>query len=146
MRRDEMARAAAVYCHPRLSSITTSNTNVNFEGGGDITQIFAIPRGAAVDVRNGTVTIEGTATELSPISPYEGTPGLLTDQSEKPVPVERLPVHEIDVSNVTPMRRRDEVPDCDQVTNPANTLILLSGPALEACLGNRRVTNHANLA
>jgi hypothetical protein len=99
MRRDEMARAAAVYCHPRLSSITTSNTNVNFEGSGDITQILAVPRGAAVDVRNGTVTIEGEATELSSIEPYAGTPAL-TDQSQ-PAPAEPLPVHEVDTENVT---------------------------------------------
>jgi hypothetical protein len=112
MRRDEMARAAAVYCHPRLSSITTSNTNVNFEGGGDITQIFAIPRGAAVDVRNGTVMIEGSASELTPIEPYPGTAPLLTDQSQ-PAPIEPpLPVRELEVENVTRLdqfkAKRDE--------------------------------------
>jgi hypothetical protein len=108
MRRDEMARAAAVYCHPRLSSITTSNTNVNFEGGGDISlQIFAVPRGALID-QSGKVVIDGESAELARVEPYVGTPPLeLTDQSQ-PTPAEPLPVHEIDVSNVTVLRKRDE--------------------------------------
>ena len=105
-----MARAAAVYCHPRLSSITTSNTNVNFEGGDvNFTQIFAVPRGALID-QSGKVVIDGEATELTPVTPYEGSPSLsaITDQSQ-PAPIaERLPVLEVDTTNVTPMRRRDD--------------------------------------
>jgi hypothetical protein len=75
-RRDEMARAAAMYCHPKLSSITTSNTNVNFEGGGDISlQIYALPRGALID-KSGKVVLDGEGAELTPIEPYAGTPGI----------------------------------------------------------------------
>jgi hypothetical protein len=43
-------------------------------------------------------------TELSAVEPYPSTPAL-TDQSEKPAPAEPLPVCELDVSNVTPLRR-----------------------------------------
>jgi hypothetical protein len=118
MRRDEMARAAAVYCHPRLSSITTSNTNVNFEGGGDITTIVAVPRGATL-AADGSITIDGEAvTELSSVEPYTGTAPLeLTDQSqatsfEPPEPL-RVIEPEPNADNVTPLapwRRRDESP------------------------------------
>ena len=111
MRRDEMARAAAVYCHPRLSAITTSNTNYN--GGSDINivQIYAVPRGARF-AADGTVTIDGAAvTELSNVEPYSGTPALTdelqTPASFEPPMAERLEVTEVDTSNVTVLRRRD---------------------------------------
>jgi hypothetical protein len=109
-RRDEMARAAAVYCHPRLSAITTSNTHYKGDGSDPhIVQILAVPRGAKLGA-DGTVTIEGTATELVSIEPYPGTPAL-TDQSAQPAPSESpLPVLELDTSNVTVLRRRDEDP------------------------------------
>jgi hypothetical protein len=114
--RAEKLHAASIACpfvHPRLNAVSVSSNFSGVGGGGgggdvSITQIFAVPRGAALDVRDGKVTIEGTATELSPISPYEGTPGLLTDQSVQPAPAERLPVIEVDTTNVMPMRRRDE--------------------------------------
>ena len=115
-RRDEMARAAAVYCHPRLSSVTTTNTNTNFNGGdAGIVQIFAVPRGARLDVKDGSVLIDGEAAELSSVSPYEGTPAL-TDQRGKPAPPpEPLPVVELETDNVTRLdsfarRRSDDEP------------------------------------
>jgi hypothetical protein len=115
VRRDEMARAAAVYCHPRLSSITTSNTNTNTNYNSDaIVQIFAVPRGGRVDTKDGTITIDGEAIELKPIEPFTGTPALsdLRDhndqRAEREPVVERLEVTEIDTTNITVLRRRDE--------------------------------------
>jgi hypothetical protein len=115
-RRDEMARAAAVYCHPRLSSITTSN--VNYKGGDDIgiVQILTVPRGARVDLKDGSiVTIDGTAVELEPVAPHSGTPALeLTDQRVQTAVCEPLPVQEIDTANVERLdawRRRDDGSD-----------------------------------
>jgi hypothetical protein len=102
-RRDAMAVAAAVYCHPRLSSIATSNVNTNYNGGDvSITQIFAVPRGAALDVKEGEITIDGDpVTELSSIEPYPGTPGLPAP-IDAPAPIERLPIVEMDEpENVT---------------------------------------------
>jgi hypothetical protein len=115
-RRDQMAVQAAPYLHAKLNAIAVSSPNGNGHGGGDIniTQIFAVPRGAAVDVRNGTVTIDGASPELASVSPFEGTPPLgLTDQSE-PAPIEpRLPVVEMEAApNVTRLdferAKRDE--------------------------------------
>jgi hypothetical protein len=116
IRRDEMARAAAPFVHPKLSSITTSN--VNFKGGDDIriTQILAVPRGGRID-QSGTITIDGElVSELPSVEPYEGTPPLsaITDQTQ-PAPLEPpqpLPVVEVDTANVTRLdqfkTRRDE--------------------------------------
>jgi hypothetical protein len=107
-RRDQMAIQAAPYLHPRLAAaqITTHGNGRDYSGG-DVTfvQIFSVPhRGRISD--DGMVVIDGEVTELKPVTPYEGTPAL-TDQSQ-PAPAEPLPVIEIDTSNVTPMRRRDE--------------------------------------
>jgi hypothetical protein len=101
------AEVACAYCHPRLNAVAvSSHVGGNVGGGstgdrgGDIVQIFAVPRGAAIDVRNGTVTIDGAATELSPVTPYEGTPAL-TDQTQPEPIAEPLPVVEVDTANVT---------------------------------------------
>jgi hypothetical protein len=115
-RRDEMARAAAPFVHPKLSSITSSSTNLNYQADvNPNVQIFAVPRGARVE-RDGTAfTIDGEATELKPIEPFKGTPPLLADQREskrraeferepEPEP-ERLEVHEVDIGNVTLLGR-----------------------------------------
>jgi hypothetical protein len=113
-RRDQMAVQAAPYLHAKLNAVAVSSTNGNGGGnGGDINlvQIFAVPRGARVDVKDGSVmTIDGEVTELKPIEPYQPTPPLeLTDQSEQPAPIEPpLPVLEVDTSNVTVLRRRDD--------------------------------------
>ena len=110
-RRDMMAVQAAPFCHPRLAAVSTSAVPGRDGGGGsnvsfDV-QIFAVPRGALID-RSGLVTIEGEATELKPISPFEGSPPLgLSDQTQ-PAPLERLEVTEIDTTNVTVLRRRDD--------------------------------------
>jgi hypothetical protein len=108
-RRDQMAAWAAPYCHPKLSSVVTSNTNVNYKGGGDILQIYAVPhRGRIAD--DGSITIDGQAVELSSIEPYAGTPGLPapTDAPAPIEPPERLEVLEVDTSNVTVLRKRDD--------------------------------------
>jgi hypothetical protein len=112
-RRDQMAIAAAPFCHPRLSAVTTSNTNVNHKGDDNptgIVNIFAVPRGAHITHDGTGVTIDGQAIELQPFEPYKGTPPLgLSDQSEPSAEpsFERLEVNEIDTSNVTPLRPRD---------------------------------------
>jgi hypothetical protein len=116
-RRDRMAEIAAPYLHPRLqaATITTHGNGRNYSGG-DVTfvQILSVPhRGRISD--DGMVVVDGEpVTELAAITPYEGTPGLLTDQSEQPAPpVERLPIIEMDEpENVTRLdqfkAKRDE--------------------------------------
>lgn len=113
-RRDQMAIAAAPYVHPRLSAVQTNNTNVNHKGGDTgIINIFAVPRGAHISKDGEGVTIEGESVALKPLEPFVGTPPLLADQRDEdalrrePV-VERHEVIEVDVSNVTILRRRDE--------------------------------------
>ena len=88
-RRDEMAKQAAPYLHPRLNAVGITSTNGNSGGDINIVQIFAVPRGARVDLKTGTVTIDGGAVELSSVEPYEATPALLelSDQTEPPVAV-----------------------------------------------------------
>ena len=123
--RAQKLHAAAIACpfvHPRLNAVSMSSHvggNLGGGGGGDIgiVQILAVPRGAAVDVRNGTVTIDGAATELSPVTPYEGTPPLelaaITDQSaplEPPLPVVEMP-DDGKVTQLNPYRRRSDDDD-----------------------------------
>jgi hypothetical protein len=107
-RRDQMAIQSAPYVHPRLNAVAVSN---NYGGGGSsgdvsITQIFSVPHGGKL-TPDGSVVIDGRATELSSVEPYPGTPAL-TDQSQ-PAPIEPpLPVLEVDTTNVTVLRKRDE--------------------------------------
>jgi hypothetical protein len=116
LRRDRMAEIAAPYLHPRLAvAQITTNGSRDYNGGGDvnITQVFCVPRGGRL-TSDGTVMIDGeVVTELPNIEPYTPTPPLeLTDQSA-PAPIEppeRLEVLEVDTTNVTPLRRRDETP------------------------------------
>jgi hypothetical protein len=105
-RRDRMAEVAAPYLHARLATIGMTST---VKGGDDvnIVQIFAVPRGAALDVKAGTVTIDGIgATELPSVEPYAGTPAL-TEQGpalEPPhaaAPPDPLPALELGADNVT---------------------------------------------
>jgi len=122
-RRDAMAIQAAPYCHARLTAVTNTG---GVAGKGDtinnIVQIFAVPRGAALDVKEGTVTIDGNqSTDLQALVPYEGTPPLRGDtadcslQTNTPQPApgprpEPLPVYELDTDNVT---RLDQYRDKD---------------------------------
>jgi hypothetical protein len=114
-RRDQMAIQCAPYLHARLNAVAVSSTNGHGrDGGGDVNilQIYAVPRGALVDPKTGMITtIDGSPmTELPTVTPYDGTPAL-TDQSQS-APIEPpLPVHEVDVSNVTVLRRRDDDDD-----------------------------------
>jgi hypothetical protein len=120
------ASIAAPFVHPRLSAVSVASHgggNLGGGGGGDsnnIDRIFAVPRGAALNVKEGTVTIDGTVlSELQPVSPFTPTPPLgLTDQTQ-PVtfepPSERMPVIELEESaNVTRLdsfvRKRDDDP------------------------------------
>ena len=117
-RRDAMAIQAAPYCHARLSAVATTNPNGTGPQSGDINlvQIFAVPRGAALDLKDGVVTIEGESAQLKPVEPFEGTPPLRGAAADIPagaaLPVkigsprsEPLPVHNIDTVNVTRLDR-----------------------------------------
>lgn len=111
-RRDAMAIQAAPYLHARLNAVATTNANGTGPNGDiNIVQIVAVPRGALLDPKSGMITtIDGEVVSEPPtVSPFEGTPPLelaaITDQAAPP---ERLPVIELDVSNVTPLRRRDD--------------------------------------
>jgi hypothetical protein len=122
-RRDAIAIACMPYLHPRLSTVTST---VDVKGGGDTinnnntVNIYAVPRGAALDLKDGVLTIEGTATELTRIEPFTGTPALTDDSSEQTNKVQPdnadmardssehpLPVQEVDTSNVTRLKRPD---------------------------------------
>jgi hypothetical protein len=111
-RRDQMAVASAPYVHPRLNAVVMSN---NYGAGGNgahsdtnITTIVAVPRGGRLGP-DGVVTIDGDpVTELPPIEPYAGTPGLPAPTAAPAPFAERLPLIEVDTSNVTPIRKRDE--------------------------------------
>jgi hypothetical protein len=111
-RRDDMAKAAAPYIHPRLTAVEVSANHVGGGGnvgGGDvnIVQIYAVPRGARF-AADGTVTIDGAVlSELPSVEPFTPTPAL-TNQTELAAPVEPLPVIELDTSNVTMLRRRSD--------------------------------------
>ena len=62
-RRDAMAIQAAPYCHARLNAVATTNVGGKGTSGDiNIVQIFAVPRGAALDVKSGQVLIEGNQT------------------------------------------------------------------------------------
>jgi len=85
------------------STSNTTNNTVN---------IFAVPRGAAVNLKDGTVEVEGIATtDLAALEPFEGTPAL-PDQSDAnrgtQPPKGPLPVHGVDTSNVTRLKRPGE--------------------------------------
>jgi hypothetical protein len=92
-RRDEMAKQAAPYLHPRLNAVGITSTNGNSGGDINIVQILAVPRGAQVDLKTGTATIDGAAAELSPITPYAATPdfpALSPPEVEQPAPLEAI--------------------------------------------------------
>ena len=112
-RRDAMAIQAASFCHPRLNAVATTNANGSGPSGDiNIVQILAVPRGARIDKSGAVLTLEGEAVELAKVEPYTGSAPLgLSDQTAPPAPIEppeRLPIHELDVSNVTVLRRRSD--------------------------------------
>jgi len=113
-RRDAMANMAAPYLHPRLNAV-----NINGEvkgGGGDTTinnntvNIFAVPRGATLDLKDGKVSVDNGPTTLEPVEPFTGTPALTdqTDTNQQTNKSEPLPVQEVDTSNVTRLDRAFE--------------------------------------
>jgi hypothetical protein len=116
-RRDAIAVQAANFLHPRLNAVATSNVNGgDFCGDVNIVTIVAVPRGGRVDSKTGTITVDGEVIADPPtVKPFEGTPAL-TDQREpepiaEPAPLEPpLPVIELDTSNVTILRRREDDP------------------------------------
>ena len=121
-RRDEMAKQAAPYLHPRLNAVGITSTNGNSGGDINIVQIFAVPRGARVDLKTGTATIDGAAAELSPITPYAATPDFPAlsppEVEQPPAPLEPIaaqPIVEVvDDGKVTRLdsfkNKRDESP------------------------------------
>ena len=84
-RRDQMAIQAAPYLHPRLAMAGVTSTNIATDHGGDvnIVQIFAVPHGASLDVKSGTISVDGRVLDPTPVEPFAATPAL-TDQSESP--------------------------------------------------------------
>lgn len=102
-----MAVACAPYLHPRLNAVGITTQNGQTVNEINVLQIYAVPCGATLDVKEGRVTIEGDPVkELASVEPYSGTPALeLTDQSPSASPspsVEPpLPVTEVDTHNVT---------------------------------------------
>ena len=86
-------------------------------------QILAVPRGAKVSIKDGSITIDGEATELRPVEPFTGTAPLsaLTDQREyrrEPEPeherfdvAEAEPPQNILVLNPHGRRQRDDDTD-----------------------------------
>ena len=114
-RRDAIAIAVMPYLHPRLAQTMVSG-KVDGGGGDTVTNntvnIFAVPRGASLDLKDGTVSIQGVATtELQALEPFEGTPALQdqpdTNQGNQP-PSDPLPVHSVDTSNITRLKRPGE--------------------------------------
>jgi len=115
-RRDAIAIACMPYLHPRLNAVNVSG---EVKGKGDTinttnntVNIFAVPRGAALNLKDGTVEVEGIATtDLAALEPFEGTPALAdqsnTNQGTQP-PKGPLPVHGVDTSNVTRLKRPGE--------------------------------------
>jgi len=119
-RRDRMAEVAAPYIHSRLAAVAVTGGEI--KGAGDkitnnynTVNIFAVPRGAALDLKTGTVSLEnGSPTTLDPVEPFTGTPAL-TDQSDTTQaseqtnkPADPLPVQRVDTSNVTRLDRAFE--------------------------------------
>lgn len=114
-RKDRAAECLLPFLHPRLSAVMTSalggqggNNGNNSERLPDI--IYSIPRGAQFAADRRTL-IWADGTPAAPIvqEPYKSTPMLeLTNQSEPKPVAERLEVTEIDTSNVTVLRRRDD--------------------------------------
>jgi phage terminase small subunit len=114
LRRDRMAEIAAPYLHSRLAAVSvsgevkgsTTNTTNN------TVNIFAVPRGASLNLKDGTVEVEGASTtELQALEPFSGTPALEdqsnANQGTQP-PAGPLPVHGVDTSNVTRLKRPNE--------------------------------------
>ena len=116
-RRDAMAIQAAPFCHAKLNAITTaSSKSASNNAELNIVQIFSVPRGAALDLKAGTVSIEGNdSLDLKPVEPYEPTPALRTTEppatpqegpSDRGPAVqaphsEPLPIIELDTDNIT---------------------------------------------
>ena len=106
-RRDYMAIQCAPYIHPRLGAVLQASIPGRdmAEEAATAVNIISIPRGGRIDPKTGVVT----APEIVPVKPYESTPLLELSDQRAPEPVqEPLPVIEIDTSNVTPLRRRDD--------------------------------------
>jgi hypothetical protein len=80
-RRDDMAKSAAPYLHPKLAAMemhrsTGKTREIN------VVQIYAVPRGGSVDVKAGTITIDGKASKPTSLEPFEPTKPLeLSEQT-----------------------------------------------------------------
>ena len=110
-RRDAIAIAVMPYLHPRLNAVSAA---VNVKGEATTVQnntlnIFAVPRGASVSLKDGTACIEGApATDLPTVEPFEGTPAI-DDATQAPdAAPAALPVQHVDTSNVTRLKRPGE--------------------------------------
>jgi hypothetical protein len=104
-RRDDMAKAAANYLHPRLAAVEVNRRGKPADVNLDVVQVLAVPRGCRIV---DGVVIDGT----SELEPYTPTPAI-TDQTvaSDTLPPEPLSVIEVETDNVESLnrwRKRDE--------------------------------------
>jgi hypothetical protein len=92
-RRDEMAKSAAPYVHPRLGMTATINPPSAGERINNIT-IISVPRGAQFCPESGLIRYDD-GLECSPpvFTPFRPSPGI-DEQPAPPAPVEPAPVVE----------------------------------------------------
>ena len=96
-RRDEMARSAAHFCHPRLNAVAAVGMPANSCSTLEV-QIFSVPRGATIDPKTGLITCpDGSPGEAGPFTPYQATPGY----DALPAPAVDIPAEDIVTVEVT---------------------------------------------
>jgi hypothetical protein len=114
-RKDRAAQSLLPFLHPRLSA--TAMISAGGKGGNDngtrgIDGPYALPRGSSINPTTGEITFPPDAV-LERVATFKPTHdwttiAALTDQRAEQPAVERLEVTEVDVSNVTVLRRRDD--------------------------------------
>jgi hypothetical protein len=116
-RKDKVAESLLPYLHPRLSATATISAGGNSNNNNDrpMMMVGSVPRGSSINLKTGEITFPPGA-GLEPFAPFKGTHDwtatALTDQRDQQEPeVERLEVTEIDTTNVTVLRRRDDSDD-----------------------------------
>jgi hypothetical protein len=122
-RKDEMARAAAPFVHPKLNAVATVDASANSCPPLEI-QIFAVPRGAQIDASGRIVWPDGTpatAAETA-FTPFAATPDLLPAlPSPEPAPAdEPLPVFEPEAEDDDKVERLDSWRDRKRDDEPGS--------------------------
>ena len=86
-RRDANGNRCGTFYSSRVNAVTTSNTNVNYKADDNagIINIFAVPRGATVNIKDGAaIAIDGNPIELATVKPFAANAAARTDRSERP--------------------------------------------------------------